>query len=130
MANTSGDLFIKSKHIVVFGNYPAVSGSKYVERDLDRMAAKLDVTGNVEFWREIRRFQPAPVDPLNKWCSVCGCMRPKSYFSPKADTWDKLDHRCKECENKRKREAYALKVGRPVRGYRHQETEQNKVAVA
>lgn len=129
MANASGDLYIFSRHIAIAGNYPAVSGSKYVERDLDRLASKMDVTGNVEFWREIRRFKPNPVDPLDKWCSVCGCMRPKTYFSPKADTWDGLDHRCKECENKRKRDAYALKVGRPVRPYRRG-AEQTKVVAA
>ena len=74
-------------------------------------------------WKAPR--QMAQVALNAKWCSSCGDVRPKSYFSPKQDTYDGLDHRCKECENERKRRLYAQEVGHPVRPYARRE----KVAV-
>lgn len=56
-----------------------------------------------------------------KWCMVCGDVRPMSYFSPHPDTWDKLDPRCKQCENERKRKAYAQKTGHEPRSYVRQQ---------
>ena len=128
-----GDVWIFSRHIYVEHNYPCVSGSKYINRDLHLLAHKLDVTGNVEFWREIHRFKPNPVDPLDKWCYVCGHTRPKSYFSPDKDRHDKLHPVCKECRNRYRRENYAAqkaREGKAVRPYLRRDAEEITAVVA
>lgn len=66
-------------------------------------------------------MQMAQVAPEHKWCYQCGDVRPMSYFSPRKDTWDKLEPRCKGCEAERKRVAYRISVGRPVRKYERKE---------
>ena len=127
------DLYVYSRHIFVRGNYPAISGSKFIERDLDKMAAKLDIHGNVEYWRDVRRFRVGSVDPLDKWCYVCGCTRPKSYFSPDRDRHDKLYPVCKECRNRYRRENYAAKKaqqGKAVRPYHRHDAEEIAASVA
>ena len=100
-----------------------VAGSRTFVRDprLSHLAQALADLPPI--WKAPR--QMAQVDKDSKWCYVCSDVRPKHYFSPHKDTYDKLDPRCKECENERKRKMYAQEVGHPVRPYARRE----KVAV-
>jgi hypothetical protein len=96
-----------------------VAGSVTIRRDprLSHLAqALMDLP---PLWKAPR--QMAQVAPGHKWCAICGDIRPKSYFSPDKRNWDGLDHRCKECENERKRRLYAQEVGREVRAYARRE---------
>lgn len=100
-----------------------VAGSRSFARDprLSPLArALMDLP---PLWKAPR--QMLQLAPGTKWCASCGDVRPTAYFSPKKDTYDGFDHRCKECENERKRKLYAQAVDHPVRPYARRE----KVAV-
>lgn len=71
------------------------------------------------------RPEKVRIPATDKWCFVCGHIRPKHYFSPDKRTFDGLDARCKECENERKRKGYQVSVNRDVRAYHRK----GKVAV-
>ena len=100
-----------------------VAGSVTFRRDprLSHLAqALMDMP---PMWRAPR--QMAQVAPGHKWCYQCSNIRPVHYFSPHKETFDKLDPRCKECENARRRMRYANSVDHQVRDYKRRE----KVAV-
>ncbi len=97
-----------------------VRGSCTFIRD-PRLGRLTDTMGRLKL-RQAERWHMLHPKSDDKWCFVCGLTRPKSYFSPRKDTWDKLEPRCKMCENERKRKAYRDVVGRPVRKYEHKET--------
>lgn len=92
-----------------------VLGSRGCVRDprLSKLAAS--VMDLPPIWRA--PTQMAQLAPDTKWCSVCGDVRPKSYFSPDKRAWDGLDYRCKECEQVRRRMRYQNSVARPVKAY-------------
>lgn len=96
-----------------------VAGSRSFVRDprLSPLAAAL--ADLPPLWTPERQMMQIPHD--SKWCSVCGDVRPKSYFSPDKRNYDGLDHRCKGCENERKRKGYQQRVGREVRVYTRRE---------
>lgn len=95
-----------------------VAGSRSFIRD-PRLSRLADSTGRLKSNRALRTHLPA-LAATDKWCCSCGSIRPKSYFSPRKDTFDKLDPRCKLCENERKRKRYRDMIGnRPVRKYAH-----------
>lgn len=100
-----------------------VAGSRSFVRDprLSPLARALADLPPV--WKAPR--QMAQVAPGMKWCSECSEIRPKSYFSPDKRTYDGLDHRCKGCENIRRRMRYANSVDHPVKVY----TPREKAAV-
>lgn len=92
-----------------------VAGSVTFRRDprLSHLAqALMDMP---PIWKAPR--QMAQVDSQSKWCSICGNIRPKHYFSPDKRTFDGLDHRCKECEQARRRMRYQNSVDHPVKTY-------------
>lgn len=70
-------------------------------------------------WKAPR--QMAQVDRDSKWCSTCGDVRPRSYFSPDKRTFDGLHHSCKGCRATHERAMYAQAVGREVRPYARRE---------
>lgn len=152
MTNTSGNLWIKSNHIVVPLNYPAVSGSKYVDRDFTKARrALLDPKGDIEFWRSGIPIKRIPLG--KKWCSQHPTARhvdpalefkkpdlfwelqgyvDKDLFKPDKGFRDGRYPICRECRNRHDRELYALmkaEKGEKVRAYRRN-GEQNKALSA
>lgn len=148
LGNTSGNLWIKSNHIVVPLNYPAVSGSKYVDRDFTKARKRLlDPFGDIAYWRQGALIKRIPVG--KKWCSQHPTARyvdpaletknpslywelqgyvDKTGFKPDKGFKDGLYPVCRECRNRHDRELYALvkaEKGEKVRSYRRR-GEQNK----
>lgn len=52
-----------------------------------------------------------------KWCYICDETKSKDRFSPRKDTYDKLNPHCMDCENARNRARYEAKIGHPPRPY-------------
>lgn len=150
--NTSGDLYVFTRHLHVDLNYPAVSGSKRVDRDFTR--ARLTLLD--PFGILAARRLPIPIRRIpagKKWCSdhpTQGYVDPalldrnpdrywelqgwvdKDRFKPDKGFRDGLYPVCRDCRNRHDRLLYALmkaEQGKPVRPYRRR-TEENKARSA
>lgn len=97
-----------------------VSGSRSFVRD-PRLHSLADERFKPTRNRGASRAEVTHIPHDEKWCYSCGEVRPKHYFSPHPDTFDKLDPRCKGCENARKRVAYAQKIGHEPRSYKRKQ---------
>ena len=119
-----GELYIVSRHIFVEGNFPAVAGSKLVDRDFEGARKKiLDPFGNQAYWRDVRRFGL----PDTKMCS-CRTHKgspwlPKREFALDKSTPDGLDRYCRGCRSElahARRVKELAKQGREVRQWKRQ----------
>lgn len=118
------DLYIYSRHIFVEGNFPAISGSKLIDRDFTGARKKiLDPFGNKAFWRDVRRFGL----PDTKMCScrthAGSPWLPKDEFAKDKGTPDGLDRYCRKCRSDlafARRVKELAKQGKEVRPWHRQ----------
>lgn len=131
------ELYVFSRHIFVEQNFPAVCGSKLIDRDFT--AARkviLDPFGNKQFWNDVRRF--GLPDTL-----MCSCRThqgaawlPRSEFaldkSTRGTTQDGHDRYCRKCRSDlafARRVKELAKRGKQVRPW-HRHDEKGKVTHA